>query len=335
MKSMAPLRLLALTIILITFFQCSASKGLKTEKIIITDSHYKILKHESFENISFDGMIDEIKDFDVVLIGEKHNDPVSHYVEFETVKRIHAIRNKAAVSMEMFERDAQMILDEYLRGDIEESFLIKDGRAWKNYESDYKPVVEYAKVHGLDVIAANAPRRYIRVTSKKGFDKLAGMPGEIRPFLAPLPVRMPDDKLYQEKFMKLMTESMPPPKKDDSKKAKEDEKPPPTMPHSSTEMNDGILRSFYSQVLWDATMAYSIGEYYTKNPDVPVIHFVGSFHIDNHLGIVQHLKRDFPEMRIVTISVVPVDEFPEYDKEKIDGLADYIIIADNRLPRTY
>jgi uncharacterized iron-regulated protein len=38
---------------------------------------------------------------------------------------------------------------------------LQDSRPWANYVRDYRPLVEYAKAQGLDVIAANAPRRYV------------------------------------------------------------------------------------------------------------------------------------------------------------------------------
>ena len=41
-------------------------------------------------------------------------------------------------------------MDEYLAGKIQESFLIKDARAWKNYPTDYKPSVEFAKKNKIE-----------------------------------------------------------------------------------------------------------------------------------------------------------------------------------------
>lgn len=49
---------------------------------------------------------------------------------------------------------------------IEERDLIASGRAWSNYRSDYKPLIEIAK----EKHAANAPRRYVDLVSKKGQD---------------------------------------------------------------------------------------------------------------------------------------------------------------------
>ena len=61
--------------------------------------------------------------------------------------------------MEMFERDAQIVLDEYLNDLITEKKFLDDSRPWENYKTDYRPLVEFARVNKLNVIAANAPRR--------------------------------------------------------------------------------------------------------------------------------------------------------------------------------
>ena len=46
--------------------------------------------------------------------------------------------------MEMFERDGQVVLNEYLAGLIDEKLFQSDCKLWNNYE-DYKPIVLFAK----------------------------------------------------------------------------------------------------------------------------------------------------------------------------------------------
>lgn len=159
-----PFKIIIITLCSV-LFACSASKmsmppaDEPVEAPIVTSEDFKIIKNESNSVLRLTDMISELKGADVVIIGETHNDPVAHHIELEVVKGIYNLSGKAAVSMEMFERDVQHVIDEYLDGHIQESFLLKDARAWKNYETDYKPVVEFAKENGLKVIAANAPRR--------------------------------------------------------------------------------------------------------------------------------------------------------------------------------
>src|SRR5918993_1411143 len=102
---------------------------------------------------------------DVVLVGEEHDDPTAHLLEAELLRRAHerhglgagAKGRPVALSLEMFERDVQLVVDEYLAGLISERHFLASSRPWKNYQVDYRPLVEYARAQKLPVIAANAP----------------------------------------------------------------------------------------------------------------------------------------------------------------------------------
>ncbi|MDH5805752.1 MAG: ChaN family lipoprotein, partial [Gemmatimonadota bacterium] len=134
---------------------------------------------------------------EVVFIGESHDDPTGHFLELELLRRAHEaygmtdvedeVVRPVAVSLEFFQRDAQPILDEYLAGLITESTFRTDSRPWPRYETDYRPVVEYAKDHGLAVIAANAPRRYVNRATRLGQESLNELSSEALATIAPLP----------------------------------------------------------------------------------------------------------------------------------------------------
>uniref|UniRef100_A0A383VZU2 Haem-binding uptake Tiki superfamily ChaN domain-containing protein n=1 Tax=Tetradesmus obliquus TaxID=3088 RepID=A0A383VZU2_TETOB len=49
------------------------------------------------------------------------------------------------LGLEMFERDVQPVLDEYLAGSISLADLMRDGRPWPNYRRDYQPLVDFCK----------------------------------------------------------------------------------------------------------------------------------------------------------------------------------------------
>ena len=77
-------------------------------------------------------------------------------------------RRSVALSLEMFERDVQHILDEYLQDLITESQFKSSARPWEHYDADYRAMVEMAKAVGVPVLAANAPRRYVNRVSRLG-----------------------------------------------------------------------------------------------------------------------------------------------------------------------
>ena len=79
-------------------------------------------------------------------------------------------RRKVAptVSLEMFERDVQGVVDGYLAGSIPESQFLQESRPWPRYATDYRPLVEMAKSEGWTVVAANLPRRVASAVAKSG-----------------------------------------------------------------------------------------------------------------------------------------------------------------------
>ncbi|MBK9768420.1 MAG: ChaN family lipoprotein [Chloracidobacterium sp.] len=101
--------------------------------------------------------------------------PVGHAIQAEIFRRIvakYSPERKVALSLEMFERDVQIIVDEYWRGLISEAQFMASSRPWGNYKTDYRPLFELAKDKKLDIVAANAPRRYVNMVSRNGRDSI-------------------------------------------------------------------------------------------------------------------------------------------------------------------
>lgn len=96
---------------------------------------------------SVEELVTEAGEHDVLLIGEVHDDAEAHRLESHLLKRVHEEHGNTrqiVLSLEMFERDVQVVMNEYLQGLIRETDFISDARAWGNYK-DYRPLIEYAK----------------------------------------------------------------------------------------------------------------------------------------------------------------------------------------------
>ena len=69
--------------------------------------------------VDYTQMMDVLERQDVVFIGEIHNCPIAHWMEYEIVKDLYDRHgDRLMIGAEMFERDNQLILDEYLAGMI-------------------------------------------------------------------------------------------------------------------------------------------------------------------------------------------------------------------------
>ena len=72
----------------------------------------------------FEAMLAELSRVDVAFVGEQHNDPATHRIERAILEGLARRRGNVIVAMEMFERDTQGPLDDYLAGRLsEEEFL--------------------------------------------------------------------------------------------------------------------------------------------------------------------------------------------------------------------
>lgn len=312
---------------------------------------------------SLDDIAAAMKDAEAVLVGEIHTDPVGHWIEAELLRRalqaFHvgqpsgALR-PVALSLEMFERDVQDVLDEYLADLITEKQFKAGARPWEYYDSDYRPMVEAAKAAHVPVIAANAPRRYVNRVTRLGRDALLALPDRARSFLAPLPYPQPTDA-YRAEWNALMSD-MPttppctPPMKADAapgggaaphrpspKTAGAAKAPPAHKPRAKMPMHNGSFmeNALQAQTLWDATMAYAVTTYLEDHPGGLVLHMVGGFHVQNFTGIPEKIEFYRPGTRRVVVSMDTADDFATFDASEYAGRGDFVILTDKSLDQDY
>lgn len=270
-------------------------------------SHYKLYDVRKGKLTTLEEISADLQNADVLFFGEEHNDSAGHWLEKELFKILHDRYGKnLALSLEMFETDCQLVLDEYLDGHISEDRFVRESRSWGNYR-DYRPMVEFAKQEGIDVIAANPPRRYVNMVSRKGMGSLDSLPKASKKYLPELPYDTATGR-YREKFLEFMRGGSP---------------------------GTSNFRIFYSQCLWDAGMAHSIYRYWKKNRDRKIFHVVGRFHSDEKLGTVTQLQNLRSSLRILNISSFSDESFENPDWSRFSHLGDYIFLTDPKLKKTY
>lgn len=280
----------------------------------LSESNYRIYSVKQGHEVSLKEIASDMENYDVLMFGEEHNDSVTHFLEASMLELLYLkFGDELALSLEMFDRDAQPIMDEYLQGFIQERHFKKDARAWSNY-NDYKPMVLYAKRKKMDVICANAPMRYTNLAGRMGQSALEELPSASKEHFAPLPY----DTASGEYFAKLM--SLQHGAGDSGSK----------MPsHHST------FNMVTAQSLWDATMAHSITRYQKKNKDKKIMHVNGKFHSDEGFAVVSQLYNYNSKIKPLIISTSSDESFPKIDWVKYRKYGDYIIITDPKVPRTY
>lgn len=260
----------------------------------------------------------------VVFIGETHDDPTGHMLELELLRRAHAAYGGAdgrpvALSLEFFERDVQLPLDEYLAGVITESSLLRDARPWPRYQTDYRPLVEYAKEHGLAVLAANAPRRYISAVSARGRAALDSLGADARALLAPLPYGKASTA-YRDQWIATISDVM----------EQEGMRCGVPVEHAAAPAGShaNMGNQLDSQVLWDATMAHSIAQHLAEQPAALVLHMVGGFHVERGTGTPEQLRAYAPDARAMIVMLRPVADVETFEPAPAGEWGDFVIQTD-------
>ena len=168
-----------------------------------------VLYNAKGKKVSYEKMLTNLRQQDVVLIGELHNNPISHWLELEITQAL-AEKRQLVLGAEMFERDNQVALTNYLQGKITAKGLDSSARLWKNYKTDYAPLVHFAKEKNLPFIATNVPRKYASQVARGGFESLTNLPGEEKAWIAPLPIAYDANLPGYQKMLTMMGEHTSP-----------------------------------------------------------------------------------------------------------------------------
>lgn len=267
---------------------------------------YRIVESESGKPVDLKVLTQELLNYDVIFFGELHDDSLLHHLEAEIFQSLVAKDKSVVLSMEMFERDNQTELTNYISGKTTYAEFSEQARLWSNHQSDYEPLLQIAKKHQRSVIAANVPRRYASLLAKDGEEAFNNLEKADRKFTAKKLVVL-DDR-YKQEFYETM-QSM-------GRQG---------MPNKSG--HDMLLNIYKAQCLKDDTMAESIYEYLNTNPTKKVLHINGDFHSRYFLGTAQKLALLNPNLKITVITQVAfsLEEKLEWSPDYSDA-GDYLIL---------
>ena len=254
---------------------------------------------------SYAKMLKQASEADIILFGELHTNPICHWLQLELTKDLYnEVGDELILGAEMFERDGQLILDEYVNGQISTKSFESQARLWPNYKTDYKPLVEFAKENKLPFVASNVPRRYASIVFKQGFEGLDSLDKHAKMFLPPLPIPY-DAELPGYKAMLDMGGGM--------------------SGHGSENLPK-------AQAIKDAAMAYFIQENLTEGKTF--IHYHGTYHSNNFEGIMWYLNEYSPGLKIMTIASVEQDTINKLEEDN-KALADYTLVIPSSMTKTH
>jgi len=228
----------------------------------------------------------------VVYVGEAHTAYQDHLVQLELLRQLHNHNPDVAIGVEWFQARFQEHLDDYIQKRISEKELLNKTEYYSRWLFDYRlyrPIMQFAREHGIPVIALNASKELIRAISSGGIENL----------LEEMKLQLPSSYDYTnaayEKKLKEVYEM-----------------------HSE---RSGEFRWFHeSQLTWDETMADNVAKYLDENPAHRIIVFAGYGHISHRHGIPSRVQRriDVKDATVLTHKVGEIDP----------GIADYLVVAE-------
>nr|WP_315322219.1 ChaN family lipoprotein [Segatella oulorum] len=257
------------------------------------------------KSISYEQLVKNLSKADVVFIGEIHNCVITHWMEqklLESLYNVHGAQLK--MGLEMFESDNQLILNEYLQGQITGERFEDEARLWPNYSTDYAGLIGFAREHHVPVVATNVPRRYATAVKNHGLAYLDSFSTEAKSYMAPLPIHFQSNENAEQGFA--------------------------LMGMMGKNKNADPHRIAEAQAIKDATMAWRIAQ----NLPGKLIHFNGNFHSDSREGIIPYLLTYKPGVRYVVVRAVRQEDISHLD-EAYQGIADYYICVPEDMTTSY
>jgi uncharacterized iron-regulated protein len=262
-----------------------------------------IIYNSKGRKVNFSQMKNALSEESFVFFGEFHDNPISHWMELEITKDLYNLHGeKLKLGFEMFEQDQQGILNDYIKGVIDDTSFSNSCRLWLNYSTDYDPIVQFAKQKGLFCLASNVPRVFASRLFKKGRASLDTLSDLQKTYVAPLDFKV-DTTLSQYAALLEMGAHM-----------------------------GSAINFVEAQAIKDATMAYFLLKNW--NTDEVFLHFNGAYHTDYYQGIIWYLLKENPDLAIATITTVSQDDTNKLEKEHF-GKADFIICVDNDMTKTH
>ncbi len=251
------------------------------------------------KKVTYGKMLKQINAADIILFGEFHNNPICHWLQIELAKDLPS--EKLVIGAEMFERDGEQALADYLSGTIDHAALDSLVRLWPNYETDYRPVVELAKEEGIPFVGTNIPRKYASLVYKEGFEALETLSTEEKSWIAPLPIAYDPELPGYKKMLDMIA-------------------------------GHGGENFPKAQAIKDATMAHFILENHKEGGTS--LHLNGTYHSDDFEGILWYLRERSPELQYLTISTVEQPQLKKLNEEN-KGKASYILVISESMTKTY
>lgn len=206
-----------------------------------------------------------VRDAQYVLLGETHDQVDDHRWQLHALGMVLAARGRFVIGIEMLPREAQPVLDRWVAGQLSESELLRDtqwNKVW-GYDAElYLPILHFARLHRLPLVALNVDRMLTREVRSRGW---ATIPPQQREGVSdPAPPTMAYRALLRRWF---------------------DQHPEP-MKNADPGAFDRFVEA---QLTWDRAFAEGLAKAAAREPGTLVVGIIGSGHLRGGHGVPHQL----------------------------------------------
>ena len=239
--------------------------------------HNTVLLPASNESISHVALVDKVKNKRLVLLGEHHDNIEHHRWQLQMITGLHTLNPKLVLGFEMFPREVQPVLDQWVAGELTEEAFLKAARwaeYWRFDKSLYVSLFHYARMNRIPMVALNVDRALIRKVGKEGWDNI---PDEEREGVGRA---NPASQGYRELLAGVFM-------RHDSKHGENKDSPDEAL--QKILKSPSFNRFVESQSVWDRAMAEGIAAASRENGDAQVLAVIGSGHMMYRFGVPEQL----------------------------------------------
>lgn len=232
---------------------------------------WQVLEVKTGRPVAFDEWIAALAGHDVIYLGEEHRNRSHVAAALRILEAFLARGRRPALALEMFGWDGQAGLDRYLsnRDMAREQFLgeARWEQNWGGPFDDYEPLINFARGHGVPVLALNPPRPLVRQVAAQGLaqaltDPVMNRWGLWNDLLV-------DDRPYREMILRQLR-----------------------LCHKGLS-EDGYQRMYEASMFRDEGMAKTISGYLqrARPGEGPVVSYTGGGHIQHRLPVPNRVLR--------------------------------------------
>lgn len=209
---------------------------------------------ETAQTSTLEDLMARLRQQRLVLVGETHLSAADHQLQLEILKGMAAQNTPLVLGVEWFQRPFQSVLDDYIAGRIDEATLLRRSEYFKRWAYDYRlyrPIMQFAREHGIPVLALNASRELTDAVREKGLEQLPQAQREQLPKSYDF-----DDQEYTEQLRQVFA----------------------LHEHPDEDDEKAFHRFVEVQLTWDETMAKTVADYLRDNPDSRMLVLAGKGH---------------------------------------------------------